>query len=240
MAAGPPAAQAPGVSAERILVVEDEKNLSKILKYNLEKAGYAVSCCFDGVSGLESLKKEKPDLVILDVMLPKLDGFEFCREARRDIRTPIIMLTARKEEVDRVLGLELGADDYVTKPFSVRELLARVKAILRRSVQTAETEKRVLRSGAIELDLETYEARLNGKTFPIRSKEFDFLKCLFQARGKVLSRDELLEKVWGYDKSLDIDTRTVDQHIARLRDKLGAEAARIVTVKNVGYRLKLD
>jgi DNA-binding response OmpR family regulator len=224
---------------EKILVVEDEKNLSKILKYNLEKEGYRVTACYDGEAGLAAFRKEKPALVILDLMLPKLDGFEFCKAVRQDSRTPILMLTARKEEVDRILGLEMGADDYVTKPFSVREVLARIKAILRR-VAGGEGEKTILRAGGLELDLDKYESRLNGKAFTLRSKEFEFLKCLFQARGKVLTRDELLEKVWGYDKSMEIDTRTVDQHIARLREKLGSEADRIVTVKNVGYRLKLD
>ncbi len=222
----------------KILVVEDEKNIVKILKYNLEKEGFKVSTCADGEEGLARFRQEKPDLVILDVMLPKLDGFAFCRTVRQESAAPILMLTARKEEVDRVLGLELGADDYVTKPFSVRELMARVKAILRRS--SKEDKRAVLRAGLLELDVEKHEARLAGKPFSIRAKEFDFLKCLFQAKGRVLTRDELLEKVWGYDRSMEIDTRTVDQHIARLRDKLGPESHRIVTVKSVGYRLKLD
>jgi DNA-binding response OmpR family regulator len=226
--------------AGKILVVEDEKNLAKILRYNLEKADYRVVLCADGLSGLEAFSKEKPDLVILDVMLPKLDGFEFCKTVRRDSKTPILMLTSRKEEVDRVLGLELGADDYVTKPFSVRELMARVKAILRRASGAGTDERQVLRAGDLELDLDRYEARVGGKTVTLRTKEFDFLKCLFLARGKTLTRDALLEKVWGFDKSMEIDTRTIDQHIARLRDKLGAEAGRIVTVKNVGYRLDAD
>lgn len=224
---------------EKILVVEDEKNLARLLRYNLEKEGYKVLVCEDGASGLETFQKEKPDLVILDVMLPKLDGFEFCRCARRYSKAPILMLTARKEEIDRVLGLEMGADDYVVKPFSVRELLARVKAILRRA-SGFDAGKVLLRAGKLELDAEKYEARLSGKPFPLRSKEFEFLKCLFLAQGKVLTRDELLERVWGYDRSLEIDTRTVDQHIARLREKLGAEAERIVTIKNVGYRLDID
>jgi len=222
----------------KILVVEDEKNILKVLKYNLEKEGHKVATSADGEDGLARFRHEKPDLVILDVMLPKLDGFAFCRTVRAESATPILMLTARKEEVDRILGLELGADDYVTKPFSVRELMARVKAILRRSAK--EDTRAVLRAGTLELDVEKHEARLLGKPFPIRAKEFDFLKCLFQAKGRVLTRDELLEKVWGYDRSMEIDTRTVDQHIARLRDKLGPESHRIVTVKSVGYRLKLD
>jgi DNA-binding response OmpR family regulator len=222
----------------KILVVEDERNLAKILKYNLEKEEHRVTLCGDGEAGLEAFKKEKPDLVILDVMLPKLDGFGFCRAVRADSATPILMLTAKKSELDRVLGLELGADDYVTKPFSVRELMARVKAILRRSSKS--DERPVLRAGALELDIEKHEAKLDGEPFTLRAKEFEFLKCLFQAKGRVLTRDELLEKVWGYDQSMEIDTRTVDQHIARLREKLGEESSRIVTIKGVGYRLKLD
>ncbi|MBI5622504.1 MAG: response regulator transcription factor [Elusimicrobia bacterium] len=227
------------MAAARILIVEDEANITRLLRYNLEKEDYRVAAAADGEAGLEAFRREKPDLVILDLMLPKLNGFEFCKTVRRDAKTPILMLTARREEVDRVLGLELGADDYVTKPFSVREVLARVKAILRRAAP-AEEARAVLRAGKLELDLDRHEGRLNGRPFPLRAKEFEFLKCLFLAKGKVLNRDELLEKIWGYDRSMDIDTRTVDQHIARLRRRLGSEAGRIVTIKNVGYRLDLD
>jgi DNA-binding response OmpR family regulator len=223
----------------KILVVEDEKHLVKVLKYNLEKDGYRVSTAADGEAGWSAFQKEKPDLVLLDVMIPKLDGFELCRRIRGQSKTPVLMLTARKEEVDRVLGLELGADDYVTKPFSVREVLARVKAILRRLGSTGETRS-MLRAGALEMDLDRYVTQVQGKDVALSPKEFDFLKCLFQAEGKVLSRDQIMEKVWGYDRSLEIDTNTVDQHIARLRAKLGSEAGRLLTVKNVGYRLKLD
>ena len=222
----------------KILVVEDEKALVKVLKYNLEKAGYQVVTAHDGEAGLACFQEEKPDLVILDVMLPKKDGFEFCKTVRQTSRTPILMLTARKDELDRVLGLELGADDYVTKPFSVREVLARVKAILRRAGE--KPAARVVRAGALEVDLERYETKVKGKAVTLSPKEFEFLKCLLKADGRALSRDELLEKVWGYDRSMEIDTNTVDQHIARLRGKLGAEAERIVTVKNVGYRIRTD
>jgi len=227
------------VANQKILVVEDEKPLIKILKYNLEKEGYQVAVASDGQSGFENFKKIKPDLVILDVMIPKMDGFEFCKAVRKESETPIIMLTARKEEVDRILGLELGADDYVTKPFSVREVVSRVKAILRRSSK-AQAASVVVRAGSLEVDLEKYETRVKGKGVALSPKEFEFLKCLIQAGGKVLTRDHLLETVWGYDNSMEIDSNTVDQHIARLRNKLGAESERIVTVKNVGYRLKLD
>jgi len=227
------------VSNEKILVVEDEKDLVKILKYNLEKDGFRVISAGDGETGLALFRKEKPDLVLLDIMLPKLDGFEFCKIVRHESKTPILMLTAKADEVDRVLGLELGADDYVTKPYSVREVVARIKAILRRAAG-AQEEKTFFRTGELEIDLERYQVSIRKQPVAISSKEFEFLKCLLLAKGKVLTRDQLLEKIWGYDSSLEIDTRTVDQHIARLRDKLGPEAARVITVKNVGYRLKLD
>ena len=224
---------------EKILIVEDEKPLIRVLKYNFEKDGYRVCSALDGEAGLEAFAKEKPDLVLLDVMLPKLDGFDFCRALRLRSKTPILMLTAKREEVDRVLGLELGADDYVTKPFSVREVLARVKAILRR-VSERGSPTGLARAGDIEIDLERYEARVKGKPVALSAREFEFLKCLLQAQGRAMTRDQLLEKVWGHDRSMEIDARTVDQHIARLREKLGAESGRVVTVKNVGYRLKTD
>ncbi|MBI2070725.1 MAG: response regulator transcription factor [Elusimicrobia bacterium] len=224
---------------EKILIVEDEKHLVKVLKYNLEKEGYRAHAVQDGESALSAFRKEKPGLVVLDVMLPGLNGFELCKIIRKESNVPILMLTARKEEMDRVLGLELGADDYVTKPFSVRELLARIKAILRRGVDQGASSAAV-RAGSLEVDLERYEVTVNKKSVGLSPKEFEFLKCLIQADGKALTRDQILEKVWGYDKSMDIDTNTVDQHIARLRDKLGCEARRVVTVKNVGYRIKIN
>ena len=227
------------MSKEKILIVEDEKDLVKILKYNLEKEGYRVAVSTDGEAGLAAFRKEKPGLIILDIMLPKLDGFEFCKVVRQESKVPIIMLTAKTEEVDRILGLELGADDYVTKPYSVREVLARVKAILRR-VSDSEGEKAFVRAGELEVDLERYVVKVKGEPVQLSSKEFEFLKCLLGAKGRVLTRDQLLERVWGYDDGMQIDTRTVDQHIARLREKLGGESPRIVTVKNVGYRIKID
>lgn len=227
------------MAKEKILIVEDEKDLVKLLKYNLEKEGYRVVSAFDGESGLSLFRKEKPDLVLLDIMLPKLDGFEFCKAVRQESKTPIVMVTAKTDEVDRILGLELGADDYVTKPYSVREVMARVKAVLRRVGESVE-EKKLFRAGELEIDLERYVATVSGQAIALSSKEFEFLKCLIAANGKVLTRDQLLERVWGYDGALEIDTRTVDQHIARLRERLGSESNRIVTVKNVGYRIKLD
>ena len=227
------------MAGEKILIVEDERTILKVLKYNLEKTGYSVSAAQDGESALATFRKEQPDLVILDIMLPKQDGFEVLKFLRRDSKVPVLMLTAKKEEMDRVLGFELGADDYVTKPFSVRELLGRVKAILRRLSDKGD-DKSIVRAGSLEVDLERYEVKIKGKPASLSPKEFAFIKCLIQADGKALTRDQLLERVWGYDKSMEIDTNTIDQHIARLRDRLGPEAGRIVTVKNVGYRIKLD
>ena len=224
---------------EKILIVEDERDLNRLLSYNLDKEGYRTLTALDGQSGFNLFKTERPDLVLLDVMLPKMDGFEFLKEARKLSRAPILMLTAKKEEVDKILGLELGADDYVTKPFSIREVIARVRSILRRASASAD-DKSPVRLGDLEIDLERYEARLKDAPVPLSSKEFEFLKCLVLAKGKALTRDHLLEKVWGYDRSMEIDTRTVDQHISRLRTKLGSESGRVITVKNIGYRLKTD
>lgn len=221
----------------KILVIEDEKEIVKLLKYNLEKESYHVFVAKDGPEGLSVYQKIQPDLIVLDLMLPKLDGLEVCKSIRKESRVPIIMLTAKKEEMDRVLGLEFGADDYLTKPFSVRELLARIKSVLRRAQSSAMESDRI-QLGLLEMDLERYEVYLNEKLLDLSSKEFSFLKALLQAKGKVLSRDYLLETVWGYDQASEIDTRTVDQHVSRLRAKLGSESKRLVTVKNIGYKLK--
>jgi two-component system alkaline phosphatase synthesis response regulator PhoP len=219
----------------KILAIEDEKDIVRLLKYNLEKEGYIFLSSYDGLSGLELAKKEKPDLIILDLMLPKLDGMEVCREVRKESQVPIIMLTAKKEELDRIIGLELGADDYVIKPFSVRELMARVKTILRRT-KPGLKEDQLFMAGQLQVDFSRYTVSVKGKPVALSSKEFEFLKILVEANGKALTRDQLLEQVWGHDPSFEIDTRTIDQHIARLRDKLGVEAKRVITVKNVGYR----
>ena len=223
----------------KVLVIEDEADLIKLLRYNLEKEGYQVVCCQDGETGLAAFRKEQPDFLILDLMLPRLSGLELCQIIRQESKVPILILTARREEVDRVLGLELGADDYVTKPFSVREVMARIKVIFRRVNHEASLTP-IFQAVELVVDVAKYEARMKGMPLSLSSKEFELLVCLLKERGKVLTRDRLLERIWGYDRSMEIDTRTVDQHIARLRGKLGAEAHRILTVKNVGYRLKVD
>lgn len=223
----------------KILVVEDEKALSRIVRYSLEKDGHRVVVAEDGEAGLALARREKPDLVILDIMLPKLDGLEVCRALRASSPVPILFLTAKKSEVDRVLGLKLGADDYVTKPFSVAELAARVEALLRRAgTGKAGAPSGVRRAGELEVDVERHEVSVGGKAVAVTPREFTFLKLLLEADGRVLTRDVILETVWGVDRSIEIDTRTVDQHIARLRRKLGSEGARIVTVINSGYKLK--
>jgi len=221
------------------MIIEDEKDIVRLLKYNLEKEGFVAMAAYDGEAGLDLARKEKPDLIILDLMLPKLDGMQVCRTLRQESQVPIIMLTAKKEEIDRIVGLELGADDYVTKPFSVRELMARVKTILRRSKPSSREDK-IFKVGILEVDFSRYTVTIKGKPVALSSKEFEFLKILIQANGKALSRDQLLEQVWGHDPSFEIDTRTIDQHIARLRDKLGPEAKRVITVKNVGYRFDTE
>ena len=225
------------MSGESILVVEDEKALLKVLRYNLEKEGYKVSEASDGKAALASARRLRPDLVLLDVMLPGLDGFEVCKALRKESEVPILFLTARKEELDRVLGLELGADDYVTKPFSVRELLARVKAVLKRAGRPAPPGD-ARRFGTLSVDFERYEVRVGQKDAGLTPTEFKLLRLLVEADGKALSRDAILERLYGPDRSYELDERSVDQLVARLRDKLSPESARVVTVKNVGYRFK--
>ncbi len=225
------------MSKLRILVIEDEKDIVRLLKYNLEKEGYQVLSASDGEAGLALARKEQPDLLILDLMLPKMDGMQVCRALRQESKIPIIMLTAKKEEIDRIVGLELGADDYMVKPFSVRELGARIKSVLRRS-QPQESVDMAARFGDLQFDPERFTVSVKNKPVTLSSKEFTFLKILIEAKGKALTRDQLLERVWGYDRSMEIDTRTIDQHITRLREKLGSEAKRVITVKNVGYRFE--
>ncbi|MBI4372362.1 MAG: response regulator [Candidatus Omnitrophica bacterium] len=223
---------------ETILVIEDEKNIIELVKYNLEQEGYRVLTAARGDLGLEQVKKQRPDLILLDLMLPEIDGLEICKILKQNEKTaslPIMMLTAKSQETDKVLGLELGADDYITKPFSPRELVARVKAVLRRVYEQPKDE--IVRIGSLELDDRKHVVTLKGKPLEITSKEYDLLNTLLEAKGRVLTREFLLERVWGYDKAINIETRTVDMHIGQLRKKLKTEAHRIVTVKNTGYRL---
>lgn len=227
------------MSSLAILLVEDDKDISKLLKYNLEKDGYRVSQAFNGEEGVALFRRDHPRMVILDLMLPKVEGLEVCRLIRaEDRRVPILIVSAKSTEVDKVVGLEMGADDYVIKPFSMREVLSRVRALLRRSSGEEHTTQS-LRVGAVEMDPQKFELRLAGHPLEVTHKEFELLKHLWMANGKVLSREDLLERIWGIDKASDIDTRTVDQHIARLRAKLGSESRRITTVKNMGYKFKI-
>lgn len=233
------------MSKKSVLVIEDEENLLEALRYNLEREGYQVHTAADGGDGLELARKLNPSLVLLDIMLPTLDGFEVCRILRRESEVPILILTAKGEEVDRVVGLELGADDYITKPFSIRELVARVRNTLRRAQYldagpppAAATEPDAYRMGNLEIDLNRHEARLAGTPLNLKPKEFDLLALLTANPGRAFTRDQILEKVWGYDYVGQ--TRTVDVYVSWLREKLQADpttAHSIVTIRGVGYRL---
>lgn len=231
---------------EKLLVVEDEPALQETLIYNLTRQGYQVTGGGDGQAALKLAREIHPDLIVLDVMLPVMDGFEVCRILRQEMNVPILMLTARDEEVDRVIGLEVGADDYIVKPFSMREFLARVKAHLRRvRLIRAEIDddpvipKEILQYGNLTLDLNRREALLNNQPMPLKPKEFELLLFLARHRGQVLSRDLILERVWGWDFSGG--TRTVDVHVHWLREKIeenSNEPDRIVTVRGAGYRFE--
>lgn len=218
-----------------ILVIDDEKDLVRLLRHNLERAGYRVVSAPSAEAGLKQLRKAEPDLIILDVMLPGMDGLDFLRALRRERDVPVILLSAKGNEVDRVLGLKLGADDYVVKPFSVAELLVRVAARLRRPA--APKGGKSASVGPLRVDLARHEVKVGGRAVRLATKEFRVLTILLEADGKVLTRDALLELVWGHEAGLGLDTRTVDQHIARLRRKLGAAGALIETVPNFGYKL---
>jgi two-component system phosphate regulon response regulator PhoB len=226
------------MTRERILLIEDEPDIAEVLQYNLEKEGFEVETARRGDTGLEAVRRAVPDLLLLDLMLPGIGGLELTRLLKRDTATarlPIVMLTARGEEVDRIVGLELGADDYISKPFSPREVVLRVKAVLRR-FQHEEAEAESLEIGGIELDLAAHQLRVRGKEIPLTATEFRLLRLLMERSGRVQTRGQLLSDVWGYAE--DIDSRTVDTHIRRLRRKLGPEADRIETVIGVGYRLR--
>jgi two-component system OmpR family response regulator len=230
----------------KVLIVEDDKTLIDALKYNLSKEGYRVVTAIDGLQGLEVARTERPDLIILDIMLPRLDGLEVCRILRKEMITPILMLTAKVEEIDKVVGLELGADDYITKPFSLRELLARIRAMLRRAEMLKEEAGSkeeamppAMRIGKLKADFVRHEVSLGDFVLDLSPKEFELLVFLMRNRGRAFTRDYLLEKVWGYDYAGD--TRTVDVHIRWLRRKIEANPSRpqyLLTVRGYGYKFE--
>ena len=233
------------MSKPTILVVDDERHIVELVRFNLEKEGYRVITAQDGKEACSLASAEKPDLIILDVMLPEMDGFEVCRVIQRDSTisdVPIIMLTARTEELDKVLGLEIGADDYITKPFSPRELLARVKARLRRSAKKSPKlpdDNGVIRTDGLVIDPQRFEVSLEGEKLDLTPKEFELIRFLARSPGRVLTRDYLLENIWGYEYLGD--TRTVDVHIRHLRQKIESDPANpqyIETVRGIGYKFK--
>jgi two-component system OmpR family response regulator len=234
------------MTGSKVVVVEDDRTLLDVLKYNLVKEGYNVTSATDGLQALDVARSEKPDLIVLDIMLPKLDGFEVCRILRREMTVPILMLTAKAGETDKVVGLELGADDYMTKPFSMRELLARIKAMLRRSEMmrmaassVKETIPSLIKVGELEVDFARHKVSRAGSAIDLSPKEFDLLAILVKNREQVFSRDQLLERVWGYDYAGD--TRTVDVHMRWLRQKIEADPAKprhLLTVRGVGYKFE--
>ena len=223
-------------------MVEDDRNLLETIKYNLTKEGYGVLTAVDGGEALEIARKEKPDLIILDIMLPVIDGFEVCRILRKEMTIPIIMLTARTDETDRIMGLDTGADDYMTKPFSIRELLARIRALLRRAiiseVKLPEAQS-ILSVSDIIIDLNRHRVTVKEQPWELTAKEYDLLVFLMQNESYVFSREQLLEKVWGYDFAGD--TRTVDVHIRWLRQKIESDPANpkhLLTVRGTGYKIQ--
>ena len=224
---------------KRILIIEDEKDLAELLAFNLEKEGFTTSCYFDGNSGLEAARAETPDLVLLDLMLPGIMGTEVCKALRKDprtVRTPVLMVTAKSDEIDRVVGFEVGADDYIVKPFSMRELTLRIKAILRRCENEPAAPSSLLILGDIAIDTERHRVISSNVEIELTSTEFKLLLYLAERRGRVISRDQLLQDVWSYHEVGD--TRTVDTHITRLRSKLGPPGDQIKTVRGFGYKIE--
>jgi DNA-binding response OmpR family regulator len=230
-----------GTGKPKILVIDDEENICELITMYFEKAGYEVVCTSDGTNAVETIREQKPDLVILDLMLPGVDGLDVCKEIRKVSNIPLIMLSARVDEVDRVLGLEIGADDYVTKPFSPRELLARVKAVLRRSTYApVPEEQQVLTLPGLSISRISREVTIGNQSVNLTPKEFDLLWYLASNRNRVFTREQLLEQVWAYQDFYG-DERTVDQHIKRLRRKIEVEGSpcRIATIWGVGYKFEV-
>ena len=226
--------------AAKVLVIEDERPIAEIIAFNLSKAGFDVAVAFDGEAGLLNARQETPDVIILDIMLPQLDGFAVCRAVRSFSTVPIIMLTAKDEEVDKVLGLEIGADDYVTKPFSPRELIARVKAVLRRTAPLNASGE-VITAGQLSIDPATYEVIRSGDRIVLTQREFELLRFLASHPGQVFSREVLLNQVWGYEYFGE--SRTVDVTIRRLREKIEVDSAQpeyIHTKRGVGYSFRAE
>lgn len=222
--------------SKTILIVDDEKNIANILDFNLKKEGFNTLVANDGETAVDMAYNKNPDLILLDIMLPKMDGFSVCKKVRKDLNTPIIMLTAKEDEVDKVLGLELGADDYMTKPFSPRELMARIKANLRRTEMSENTQADILKYGNLVINCASYEVKLKNKVVDITLREFELLKFLAQSKGQVFTRESLLEKVWGYEYFGDV--RTVDVTVRRIREKIEQDPANpryIITKRGVGY-----
>ncbi|OOM74153.1 alkaline phosphatase synthesis transcriptional regulatory protein PhoP [Clostridium puniceum] len=228
------------MAKEKILIVDDEEHIIELLKFNLLNAGYEVLTANDGIDAVRIAKAEKPSLLLLDLMLPGIDGFDVCKEIKRNNEmknTSIVMLTAKGEELDKILGLELGADDYITKPFSVRELLARVKAVLRRTNSFNDAEEEIYDSQNLKVDFERHEVSVNGEKVDLTLKEFELLQILIKNKGKILKRETLLDKIWGYEYIGE--TRTVDVHIRYLRKKIEEDDKNprfIETIRGVGYR----
>jgi two-component system alkaline phosphatase synthesis response regulator PhoP len=220
----------------KILIVDDELNILELVKLYLEREGYQIEAVTRGNEAVSRLGQINPDLVILDLMLPDIDGFEVCRQIRTRSNVPIMMLTARKEDVDKIIGLEMGADDYLTKPFNPRELIARIRAILRR-LQTGQKTGDIIESGNLRIDLSRHEASIDGKLIKLRTKEYALLTTFAQNPGIVLSREKLLEMVWGFD--FYGETRTVDVHVNHLREKLTGSAINIETLRGAGYKMTL-
>lgn len=226
----------------QILIIDDEQDILDLLSYNLKKEGFSILTAKDGISAKETARKTNPDLIILDLMLPGIDGLELCRFLKKDSKTasiPIIMLTAKGQEMDKVTGLEMGADDYVTKPFSVKEITARVKALLRRSKKGTTAGKEIHEYGGLHVDLSSHDVKVNGKLVMLSPLEFKLLKFFITHQERVYNRDQLLDLVWG-DEAF-VEPRTVDVHIRRLREKIEPEGARLIkTVRGTGYRFSVE